>query len=43
MLVGNCVTKKSTKLSEISGVNVTNRWSESNLSYFGKSNGYVVK
>ena len=38
-----CITKQSPKLSETSGVNVADRWSESNLSYLGRSDRYVVK
>jgi len=37
------MTKQSPKLSETGGVNVADRWSESNLSYLGRSDRYVVK
>jgi len=36
------MTKQSPKLSETGGVNVADRWSESNLSYLGRSDRYVV-
>jgi len=36
------MTKQSPKLSETGGANIADRWSESNLSYLGRSDRYVV-